>query len=275
MNRRVLVLNAAAGASGDMFAGALIGAGAAFSVVREHVLGLGVAGLDVRVRPVVRGGVAAHGFEVFDPATGQAVDQTEGGADHGQPHRGLGAILSLLRNGDLPAVVRDAAAAVFERLAVAEAEVHGVRVEEVHFHEVGALDAIADVVAGASALWQLGVEQVLCSPVHVGCGTVRCAHGVLPVPAPATAALLRGCPCTLTVLLASSALPPAPPCCDSSATASDRRRNWSSRPRVVAPAAASSPSPMCCGRLWVAWPPADSPPSRSAGVGEAFSPVWL
>ena len=194
MNRRVLVLNAAAGASGDMFAGALIGAGAAFSVVREHVLGLGVAGLDVRVRPVVRGGVAAHGFEVFDPATGQAVDQTEGGADHGQPHRGLGAILSLLRKGDLPAVVRDAAAAVFERLAVAEAEVHGVRVEEVHFHEVGALDAIADVVAGASALWQLGVEQVLCSPVHVGCGTVRCAHGVLPVPAPATAALLRGVP---------------------------------------------------------------------------------
>ncbi len=196
MTGRVLVLNAAAGASGDMFAGALIGAGAAFPVVREHVLGLGVAGLDVRVRPVVRGGVDAWSFEVFDPATGRAVDQAEGAADHGQPHRGLGAILSLLRKGQLPAAVRGAAEAVFERLAAAEAEVHGVSVEAVHFHEVGALDAIADVVAGASALWQLGVEQVICSPVHVGCGTVRCAHGVLPVPAPATAALLRGVPVT-------------------------------------------------------------------------------
>ncbi|MDF1551882.1 MAG: LarC family nickel insertion protein [Deferrisomatales bacterium] len=193
MTRRVLVLDAAAGASGDMFAGALIGAGAAFPVVREHVLGLGVARLDVRVGPVVRGGVAASRFEVFDPATGRAVDQGDA-ADRGEPHRGLGAILSLLRAGQLPTAVRVAAAAVFERLAAAEAEVHGVSVEAVHFHEVGALDAIADVVAGASALWQLGVEQVVCSPVHVGCGTVRCAHGNLPVPAPATAALLRGVP---------------------------------------------------------------------------------
>ena len=90
MTRRVLVLNATAGASGDMFAGALIGAGAALPVVREHVLGLGVAGLDVRVRPVVRGGVDAWTFEVFNPATGRIVDQATGDVDPGQPHRGLG-----------------------------------------------------------------------------------------------------------------------------------------------------------------------------------------
>lgn len=177
-----------------MLAAALIGAGAALPLVREHVLGLGVPGLDVRVGPVVRGGVAALRFEVFDPATGRAVD--EAGVGRTQPHRGLGTILSLLQSGHLPAPVRDGAAAVFRRLATAEAEVHGVGVDEVHFHEVGALDALADVVAVASALWQLGVARVFCSPVHVGCGSVRCAHGVLPVPAPATAALLRGVPVT-------------------------------------------------------------------------------
>jgi len=90
--------------------------------------------------------------------------------------------------------VADDAVAVFELLAAAEAKVHGTDPEAVNFHEVGALDAIADIVAAASAFRQLAVDEAWCSPIHVGSGTVRCAHGLLPVPAPATLELLRGAP---------------------------------------------------------------------------------
>ena len=86
------------------------------------------------------------------------------------------------------------ALAVFELLAVAEGKVHGVSPEDVHFHEVGALDSIADIVSAASAFHQIAPDEAWCSPIHVGCGTVRCAHGVLPVPAPATLELLKGMP---------------------------------------------------------------------------------
>ncbi len=86
------------------------------------------------------------------------------------------------------------ALAVFQLVAEAEGKVHGVPPEEVHFHEVGALDSIADIVAAASAFHQIAPDDTGCSPIHVGCGTVRCAHGVLPVPAPATLELLKGIP---------------------------------------------------------------------------------
>ncbi len=88
----------------------------------------------------------------------------------------------------------DHALAVFQLVADAEGKVHGVPPDEVHFHEVGALDSIADIVAASSAFHQLRPDETWCSPVHVGCGTVRCAHGVLPVPAPATLELLKGMP---------------------------------------------------------------------------------
>lgn len=119
--------------------------------------------------------------------------------DHAHPsrhpeHRGLREIRRLIRASQLPAPVADDALAVFELLAVAEAKVHGSSPEDVHFHEVGALDAIGDIVAAASAFHLIGADEAWCSPVHVGCGTVRCAHGVLPVPAPATLELLKGMP---------------------------------------------------------------------------------
>ena len=95
----------------------------------------------------------------------------------------------------MPEAVRENAKAVYRRIADAEAKAHGVPVTEVHFHEVGALDAVADVTGVCLALHLLGVEQIVASPVHVGSGQVRCAHGVMPVPAPATANLLRGIPC--------------------------------------------------------------------------------
>ena len=114
--------------------------------------------------------------------------------EHGDAERGLREIRHIVRGSGIPAPVAEDALAVFELLATAEAKVHGVSPEEVHFHEVGALDSIADIVAAASAFHQIAPDEVWCSPIHVGCGSVRCAHGVLPVPAPATLELLRGVP---------------------------------------------------------------------------------
>ena len=118
--------------------------------------------------------------------------------DHGHAHHhhhtGMGEIRHLLSHLDLPEQVRADAEAVYGLIAQAESHAHGRPVEEIHFHEVGSLDAVADVVGVCLLMHQLGAEQVLCSPVHVGSGQVRCAHGILPVPAPATAHILRGVP---------------------------------------------------------------------------------
>lgn len=188
---RVLWLDASAGASGDMIVGALLDLGADLGALRRDVATLGVPGLELRARRVTRRGVAATKFDVVDPSTGAPVDAA---GTSGHPHRGLREIRALLEAGRLPPAVAGDALAVFELLARTEGRVHGVDPDEIHFHEVGALDAVADVVAAVSALHQLAPDEVACSPVHVGCGTVRCAHGVLPVPAPATAELLRGVP---------------------------------------------------------------------------------
>ena len=111
-----------------------------------------------------------------------------------QHHRGLREIGGIISKSGLPQPVVDAAIAVFKLIAVAEAKVHGTTLEEVHFHEVGAIDCIVDIVSAASAFHQLEIDEAWCSPLHVGSGTVRCAHGILPVPAPATMELLQEVP---------------------------------------------------------------------------------
>lgn len=114
---------------------------------------------------------------------------------HGHHHHaGLGDIRHILSHLDIPQPVRQDAEAVYQLIAQAESHAHGRPVEEIHFHEVGALDAVTDVVAVCWLLHDLAPEQIVASPVHVGCGQVRCAHGILPVPAPATAYILQGVP---------------------------------------------------------------------------------
>ncbi|MEJ3749945.1 nickel pincer cofactor biosynthesis protein LarC [Actinomycetes bacterium KLBMP 9797] len=176
--RAALWVDASNGAAGDMLLAALLDAGASRSAVAD---GLADLSLDVALDavPVRRHGFRATHVAVRAPAT-----------DH---HRRLRDILTLL--APLPDPVRGFASTVFERLAVAEARVHGTTVDEVHFHEVGALDAIADVVGCALALHDLDLLSApvrVVSPVAVGSGTVRAAHGRLPVPAPAVAELLAG-----------------------------------------------------------------------------------
>src|SRR4029077_13502943 len=116
----------------------------------------------------------------------QTEDQTK--------HRSLSAILEILQKSPLADSVRQRAAAIFTKLGQAEASVHDVPVEKIHFHEVGAVDAIVDIVGACIGFAALGIEKFACSPLNVGAGTAKMAHGILPVPAPATAKLLQGKP---------------------------------------------------------------------------------
>ena len=122
-------------------------------------------------------------------------------------HRGLREIGEIISGSGIPQQIKDDALAVFRLIAAAEAKVHGTTMEDVHFHEIGAIDCIVDIVSAASAYHQLDLDEVWCSPIHVGSGTVRCAHGVLPVPAPATMELLQGVPIYSTEIKGELATP--------------------------------------------------------------------
>ena len=168
--------DASAGASGDMMLGALVDAGAPLDVVQAAVDALGVEPVRLARRSVTRAGLAATKVEVDVPAS--------------NVRRTWPDVRRLLEQAALDEAVRRRALAVFERLAEAEATAHRVQPDEVHFHEVGALDSLADVVGSCAALEALGISDAACSPVTLGTGSVRAAHGVLPVPVPAVLAVL-------------------------------------------------------------------------------------
>jgi pyridinium-3,5-bisthiocarboxylic acid mononucleotide nickel chelatase len=182
---RVLYLDCFAGASGDMLLGALIDLGVPIEELRRALGSLGLdEGFSIDAGRVVRAGVSAAKFRVQEPA----------GASDSHPHRHLSGIEKLIQRSDLSPVARGRASALFRRLAEAEAAIHETPIETVHLHEVGALDSIIDIVGAVHAFEYLGVEDVVASPLNVGGGTVECAHGTFPVPAPATARLLAGVP---------------------------------------------------------------------------------
>jgi uncharacterized protein (TIGR00299 family) protein len=172
-------LDGFSGISGDMLVGALADAGADQAAIVEALASL-ETGAVCSFEKVTRRGIGATKFHV-------AVAET-------QAHRHLAHILKLIEKATLPERARHDAAAVFERLGAVEAAVHQMPVEHVHFHEVGAADSIADIVGACVALELLGVTSIVSSPLNVGSGTAATAHGTLPVPAPATAALLAGKP---------------------------------------------------------------------------------
>jgi hypothetical protein len=171
-----------AGASGDMILGALVDAGLDPVLLNRELAKLHLDHWSLSFKPAVKRGLGGC----------QAV--VDIGANMHHPHRGLGEIRCLIEASGLSRDIREKSIAIFTRLAGAEARVHRTEIEAVHFHEVGAVDAIIDVVGAVSGLSILGVEAVYCSAIHMGSGTVACAHGILPVPAPATLELVRGLP---------------------------------------------------------------------------------
>jgi uncharacterized protein (TIGR00299 family) protein len=173
-------LDCVSGISGDKFLGALIGAGLSPDVLRERLTALDLPGWTLRVEQVKRGGLAG---------THVSVD-----IEAGQRSRDWAAIRALIEGSRLHERVRASALRAFGLLAEAEAVAHGVEVERVHFHEVGAVDSIVDIVGAAIGLHELGIDELWSSPVRLGHGTVMTSHGELPIPAPATARLLRGVP---------------------------------------------------------------------------------
>lgn len=189
-----------------MVIAALLDAGVPRRALEAELAGLGAVGLDFRfkVQKVKRGALAARHLDVLvahgTSEKGGRARYVSGNrepkpGEHRHVHgRTWGQIRVLLRKAKLAAPVRARALAIFERLARAEAAVHGTKVDDVHFHEVGAVDAIVDITGAAAAIELLGAPHVTCSPVALGHGTVETAHGRLPLPAPATLELLRGVP---------------------------------------------------------------------------------
>ena len=169
------------GISGDMTLGALVSAGVNIDVLRTELTKLDLAGYELKAEEVKRSGIAATKVHVI-------IDQRS------QISRHLSDILSIIERSSLSPAVKEKSIRIFKRMADAEAKVHGTTPDRIHFHEVGAVDAIVDIVGSVIGLEILGITQIITSALNVGSGMVHTAHGLLPVPAPATAELLRGIP---------------------------------------------------------------------------------
>jgi uncharacterized protein (TIGR00299 family) protein len=179
-NLGVAYFDCFSGISGDMVLGALVDAGADLRQIESGLRGLGLENWSISAEKVERGAICATHVKVTSKE------------DH--HHRGLSTIVKRIEGANLTPRAAARATKIFERLAAAEAKVHNIEVEKVHFHEVGAVDSIIDIVGSAIGFELLGIDEFACSRFDVGGGQVKTGHGVLPVPAPATAELLRGAP---------------------------------------------------------------------------------
>lgn len=213
---RIGYLECFSGISGDMLLGALVDAGVPFPTLEETTAALNV-GAHLHRRQVMRGGLTATKVDVHTSGShqheppgehdpGHAHDHPHSHEHHHEhehthehphehaPHRSLSAILGILQAAPLSDGVRARASRAFQLLGEAEAKIHSIPIEHVHFHEVGAVDTIVDITCAAAGAEALGIDRWMSSPLNVGSGTVECAHGTLPVPAPATIALLGDAP---------------------------------------------------------------------------------
>jgi uncharacterized protein (TIGR00299 family) protein len=221
---RIAYLECFSGMSGDMFMGALVDAGVPARVFEETVAALGV-GAKLEISRVVRSGISATKVDVFvdgkkdlpreehwegrerrqhshehgEHSHSHAGESSRAGApaphSHSHEHsRGLGEIRKIISAASISESAKKTAIDIFEALGRAEAKIHDTAIDSVHFHEVGAVDAIVDIVCAAVGAEALRVDEIICSPLNVGGGVMQCAHGTFPVPAPATVELLKDAP---------------------------------------------------------------------------------
>ena len=209
---RTIYLDCSMGAAGDMLMAALLELLPEKDTFLQKMQSLGLLGLEISAEPSVKCGITGthmrvliHGEEEGHPHEHAVEEHAHSHADapeaahahvhvHPHHHTDLNELTHRISHLNVSEAVRSNILAVYQSIADAESRVHGVPVEQIHFHEVGSLDALADVTGVCLLMELLAPEQVLASPVHVGSGQVRCAHGILPVPAPATALLLEGIP---------------------------------------------------------------------------------
>lgn len=219
-SRRVLYFDCISGASGDMIVGSLLDLGLDLEELRSELAKLALQGYRIEAEKIVTYGLSATKFYVLG-VDDQPVDLSPGNDEHhrhnhlnmndfrrcadqipdrhhhhqdknAHVHRGLRDIVHIIKQSGLAAEVKEKSIKVFYNLAVAEAKIHGTRPEEVHFHEVGAVDSIVDIVAAVVGLNLLKIDRIVVSPLPLGKGFVHCQHGIIPVPAPATMELLVG-----------------------------------------------------------------------------------
>lgn len=215
---KTLYLECRAGISGDMFVASLIDLGASQEALRKGLESLGVDGFDIAITRVKKSGLDACDFDVVLDAAHENHDhdmeylhgsEAEGGShehghepdghgyehthehghihEHSHVHRGLPEVYAIIEGANITRRAKDVSRHIFEVLAEAESKAHGVPIDQVHFHEVGAVDSIADVIAAGICLDDLDVDEVIVPELWEGMGTVRCRHGILPVPVPAVA----------------------------------------------------------------------------------------
>lgn len=179
---RIAYFDCFAGAGGDMILGALLDAGLELERLQVELAKLGLPEVNLYKKQVLKKGFGGTQVivEITEPASGR------------QPHRHLNDIKAIINNSSLENTVQENSLKIFTRLAEAEAKVHRTGIEKIHFHEVGAYDAIVDIVGAVIGLEILAIDRVYCSPMHLGSGTISCSHGILPVPAPATLELIKG-----------------------------------------------------------------------------------
>jgi hypothetical protein len=182
---KVAYFDCFSGASGDMIIGSLLDAGLDFEVLKKGLAGLDFHGYELTAEKVLRSSITATKFNVV-----LVEEEHEPSHESLHHHRGLSEILNIINTGNIPDNVKLKSSEIFRKLGQVEAGIHGVPLEEVHFHELGAVDTIIDIVGTVFALETLKIERVYSSPLAVGSGTVKTAHGILPVPAPATLQIL-------------------------------------------------------------------------------------
>jgi len=192
---RILYCDCFSGASGDMILGALLDCGIEFEAFKKELDKLKVEGYSIEVSRTAKNGISAMDVNVILEEHDHHHDHEHENEHHGHhEHRNLEDIEDIIDKSELSSNVKDTSKRIFKKLALAEAKVHGKTVHEIHFHEVGAVDSIIDIVGASICFDMLKIDKFIASPVNTGMGFVKCQHGIIPVPGPAAIELLKGFP---------------------------------------------------------------------------------